>query len=41
MFDQFGYDYQITEFKGDLCKDKNTAYQMLGWHYYYAILSPK
>lgn len=38
---QNGFDAVFYLHKGDLCKDKPTAYYRMGWHYYHAIASPK
>ena len=41
IFSNAGFDARIEEFPGDLCLDKTTWPEKLGWHYYYAVLKPR
>lgn len=39
IFKQYGFSYDIYVHDGDLCKDKETLYQRIGWKYYHAVLT--
>jgi protein-L-isoaspartate O-methyltransferase len=40
IFARAGFTARITPVPGDLCKDKPTWFDRLGWTYYYAVLTP-
>jgi SAM-dependent methyltransferase len=39
MFKNNGFKFQFFVYEGDLCKDKPSFFNRMGWRYYYAILT--